>query len=301
MTDSSLETRLTSTETRLATIELRMKTHWALQSDEQFAETYVKRVRNDLNLAIAKMALGAVVLLAGSGFVFIKYAVNEQFSTANSGLIAKLKESYDAQVERTDSNFEWRRFHDYGKDYVNLATLYSLSPLEQPLKDEKLHKLLAEAHRYFSKALSHGRMQASTYWELGELAFSYPKAMKLESEIDRLKAIQHYEDAVSRYTDVEVSKGWRAEAKFKLAAVYADLWRLAGPPAEQTKWRDAAKKHAREAKDEYSKVADPTDERTLTNIREIATMLATIERAETTPAGSAVVPSPASSTARFPP
>jgi hypothetical protein len=286
MDGSTRENTVSDLDERVAKIELRMKTHWALQSDQEFAETYVQRVRNDLTQSIAKMALGAVVLLAGSGFVFIKYAVNEQFSTENGKLIKKLEGAYDEKVEMTDSNFEWRRFHDYGKDYVNLAELYSLAPLETSLRDEKVRSKLDEAARYFRKALAHGNMHASTYWELGELLYSYPLKMHLSAEVDRKQAIQHYLDAVDRYTKVEIAKGWRAEASYKVGAIYWELHGMETDEKKRANHREEAKRHLIEAKNGYAKIADQRDERTQSNIAAISRTLAAIEGTDSLPAAS---------------
>lgn len=274
-----MEENLAGIEERLAKIEVRMKTHWALQTDPEFAENYVRRLRNELHASILKMAMAAIVLLAGSGFVFIKYAVVEQFSSENSRLITSLKVTYEEQVKRTDSNFEWRRFHDYGKDYVNLATLYNKSPMEETKKKSEIHGLLDEAARYFKKALEQGDMQASTFWELGELNYTYRINMGLDNEVDKFKAIEQYKNAASRYTEVEVSKGWRAEAYYKIGVVYLDAQDDKGVNNSHRKtYIDSAKKYLLDANSEYSKYRNLTDERSRKNIENISSLLAQIER-----------------------
>ena len=275
-----MTTSSTDTEERLAKIEARMKTHWALQTDEAFAETYMQRLRNELQSSILKTTMGAFLLLAGSGFVFIKYAVNEQFSSENSKLIARLQGSYEDQVKRTDSNFEWRRFHDYGKDYVNLAMLYSKSPLEDRQKKLDIHRLLNEAQGYFKKALEHGDMQASTYWELGELHYTYRIDMGLDKEADKFKAVEQYKNAAARYTDVEISKGWRAEAYYKIGTVYWDLQDDTGVDSLNRKtYIDNAKRYLTDASNEYAKYRNLTDERSRNNVERISALLAQAQRA----------------------
>lgn len=263
----------------VAKIEARMKTHWALQTDDEFADHYIQRIKNELHSSIVKMAIGAIVLLAGSGYIFIQYAVSDNFSSKNASLISQLEKSYNKQIERTDENFEWRRFHDYGKDYANLAELYSLSSIPENKKEEKIHKLLDEAENYFNKSLLHGDMHASTYWELGELKFSYPKEMRLAAEIDRLSAIEDYENAAIRYTDVEIEKGWRAEAYYKMGFAFHELASDLGHKKEsRQKYLKQAKTYLYKAKTEYSRVKGRTDERAVDNIKHIGELLSAINK-----------------------
>ncbi len=274
-----MEENITEINKRLATIEMRMKTHWALQTDQEFAENYVQQIKNDLQAFIVKMALGAIVLLAGSGFIFIKYAVNEQFSSENEKLIKRLESSYESQIIRTDANFEWRRFHDYGKDYVNLAELYSVSPISKEDKDKHIHQLLDEAEGYFRISLSHGDMHASTYWELGELRYSYPEKMKITSEIDKISAIENYKDAAMRYTEIEIGKGWRAEAYYKIGDVYWDIQDDSGiESANRKKYQEKAKEYLVKAKRGYSRLPSQNDDRTKYNIQSITKLLSEIEK-----------------------
>lgn len=223
--------------------------------------------------------MAAIALLAGAGFVFIKYAVNQTFQEENKELISKLESSYNKQITRTDDNFEWRRFHDYGKDYVYLAKLYSLAPLDKADKEKHVHGLFSEANSYFKKSLAHGDMHASTYWELGELRYSYPMSMELTSEVDLLEAIRFYKEASTRYTSIEIEKGWRAEAYYKIGACYFDLAQDKSP---DNKLLEEYKKHATEylqkADNDYSKIHDQNDERTRSNIGHISKLLIILEQ-----------------------
>lgn len=270
--------RIETLEEKIAVIEARMKSHWALQTDEEFADSYIVKIRNELHSSILKMAIGAIVLLAGSGFVFIKYAVNEQFNSQNEKLKQRLERSYSAEVEKTYNNFEWRRFHDYGKDYVNLAELYSKSPIEVEKKRQEVKKHLNEAEKYFRDALSHGDMHASTYWELGELYYTYRLDMGLMHEVDKVKAVQKYMDAANRYTEVEVSKGWRAEVYYRIGLVYWDLTDDSAISDQQRSGYIKQAKHYLElAKNEYSRFSHLTDDRSKDNIEGISDLLGKIE------------------------
>ena len=274
-----MEAKLLDIEERLAKIEARMKTHWALQTKDDFAESYILRLRNELQASVFKIAIAAVVLLAGSGYVVIKYAVDERFQIANAHLISRLQESYDNQIKRTDSNFEWRRFHDYGKDYVYLAELYSKAPLAKDEKKKNVHNLLNEASGYFGKALELGDMKASTYWELGELSYTYPLKMDLPEEVNKLEAIEKYKDATERYTALEISKGWRAEAYMKIGQVYWDLHDDSGlKKNNKDVYMNNAKEFLTKAKNEYSKYQNLADDRTKKNTEEISKLLAQIAK-----------------------
>lgn len=273
-----MEDRIEKLEECNAKIEARMKSHWALQTDDEFAETYLRKIKNDINSSIIKMAIGAVLLLAGSGFIFIKYAVIEQFNTENDYLITQLKNSYNLRIHKTDNNYEWRRFHDYGKDYVNLAKLYSKSPIEVDVKKQEIHELLDQAEKYFKDALSHGDMHASTYWELGELYYTYRIEMGFVEEVDKLTAVQKYKDSALRYTEVEINKGWRSEVYYRIGSVY---WDLFDDPAMAEKLRSTYYTNAKDylllAKNEYSKLTHLVDKRSKKNIEGISGLLAKLE------------------------
>lgn len=273
-----MEDRIEQLEAKTAKIEARMKSHWALQTDDDFADNYLKKIRNDLQSSIMKMAIGAIVLLAGSGFIFIKYAVNEQFNKENNELIAKLQHSYDTQIERTDDNFEWRRFHDYGKEYVYLSEFYSKAPIAEDTKKAEIHKLLSEAEKYFNDALSHGDMHASTYWELGELYYTYRNDLGLPDEVDKLKAVLSYKDAASRYTEAEIKKGWRSEAYLRIGNVYWDLHDdVAIDPSLRKTYSENAKEYLLKANSEYAQLTHLTDDRTKDNIKKVASLLHEVE------------------------
>lgn len=273
-----MEKRIDKLEERTAQMQARMNSHWAFQTDDEFVNSYLLKLRNELQSSIFKMAVGAIVLLAGSGFIFIKYAVNEHFNNQNEMLKNKLQTSYNQQIEKTDNNFEWRRFHDYGKNHVNLARIYSKAPLEEEVKETQVHDLLNEAEKYFKDALSHGEMHASTYWELGELDYSYPIEMGLKNEVDKLRAIQRYKDAISRYTEVEVSKGWRSEVFFRIGSVYLDLADDHGVREPlRAKYSSSASAYLKKAKNEYARHAYLTDNRSKGNVERISDLLAKIE------------------------
>lgn len=271
--------RLEQVEKKVAKVESRLESHWALQTEDDFAKRYVESAKNEIQVSIIKLALAVIALLAGAGFVFIKYAVNQTFQEENKELISKLESSYNKQVTRTDDNFEWRRFHDYGKDYVYLAKLYSLAPLDKAEKEKHIRGLFSEALGYFKKSLAHGDMHASTYWELGELRYSYPLSMELASEVDILEAVTFYKEASNRYTRTEIENGWRAETYYKIGACYFDLTQ---DKSTDNKLLEEYKKHAKEylqkADDGYSKIHDQNDERTRSNIEHISKLFKSLEK-----------------------
>lgn len=221
MSDTLL--RINRLEESLAKLRAEYANSWALHTKDDFELGFARDIRNEIQGTISKWAFGAVVLLLGAGALFIKYSVSQVFRDENEKLVTEFSEKYDRQLERLQDNFEWRRFHDYGKNYVYLSELYLDSPVEPLLKTERIVGHLNTAEQYFLRALQHGDRHSSTYWELGELYYSYPLKLNVPRRLDPPKAIEHYGQAANRYTQIEIGKGWRAECYIRMAEAYLHM------------------------------------------------------------------------------
>ena len=275
--DDDTEIRLQKIEKKLVQLRAEYAGSWALHTKEDFEMGFRQEIRNesqgsrnDLQGALVRWAVGAIVLLIGAGYVYVKQAVTDVFKDQNTKLIAEFGEKYQAELAMQRDNFEWRRFHDYGKNYVYMAQLYFDSPIsDESMKTKRVIYNLEEAQRYFNDALQHGNMHASTYWELGELSYSYPIRLNVPVRIDLRKAIGNYQQAAARYTQLEIDKGWRGEAYLKIANVLFEL-------GEQKLSRSAkdpdfleAKSYLKKASDDLAGSKDQTSTRIQAAIREV--------------------------------
>ncbi|HWM26490.1 MAG TPA: hypothetical protein VNP98_16865 [Chthoniobacterales bacterium] len=260
-------------EDNLAKLRAEYAGSWALHTKDDFELGFAREIKTDLQSTLMKWAVGAVVLLFGAGAVFIKYSVSQTFQAENERLVKEFYRKYEAQLDLLRDNFEWRRFHDYGKDYVYLAQLYFDSPVESPLKAKKVTENLVEAEKYFRSALQHGDMHASTYWELAELLFTYPQQYQVSSRIDAIRAISQYEQAGLRYTKVEIDKGWRAEVYLRSAEACLYLADANHSPADN---RARAKEFLLKANTDYANLKDQTATRDRKNIDRVNELLSAL-------------------------
>lgn len=268
--DDSNNHAVTQLEVKLAKLRAEYASSWALHTKDDFERNFSREIKNEIQNTMMKWAIGAVVLLAGTGTIFVKYAVIQTFKEENSKLVQDFYQKYDAQLDLLRANFEWRRFHDFGKDYVYLAQLYADSPVAEELRAKRITENFNEAEQYFRRSLQYGDMHASTYWELGELLFTYPQKLKLPNRLDAAKAIERYKQAVDRYTQVEVDAGWRAEAYLLIAKTY--LYLAQSNPTDENPPKKA-KEFLLKANSDFAALKDQTGPRTRANIEEVQKIL----------------------------
>jgi len=224
---------------------------WALHTKEDFELGFAREIKNDLQGTIFKWAFGALVLLLGVGAIFIRYSVTHVFHEENAKLVSDFSRNYEDQTALLAENFEWRRFHDYGKDYAYLAEMYFDSPVASPRKEERIAEHLDNSRQYFSMSLRHGTQHGSTHWELGELYFKYPIRLHVQGRVNAQKALWHYDQASSLYSQLEIEKGWRAQCYMNIGEVYLYL---ADKGIEPEKNRDSARVFLDKARDDFAGV-----------------------------------------------
>lgn len=272
-----MSTAIDEIRKRISKLEARNNAHWALQTEDDFVNQYIDRAKIEFQRTIIRIAIAAFVLLGGAGAVFVEHSIHKTFKNQNAQLVKELQDSYTNRIALTNNNFEWRRFHDYGKDYVNLAKLYNEVELPIAEKKVKILDLLKEAEKYFKDALSHGDMHASTYWERGELLYGYPLEFGFIDNVNRLKAIEMYKAAAKRYTLVEIAKGWRAEAYLRIGTVYWELAQSNQNRDEFSDFRKRSLKHLNMASDGYAENPHLTDDRSKANIDKIIDLTSAVE------------------------
>ena len=264
-----MEQRIEQLEKQMARIEARMASHWALQTDEEFIRRHMEGIRNELQSSMGKIVVTAILVLAGSGLIFVRYAVTETFSDENARLIAELESSYKQQVEQANANSESRKSHFFGKVYIYLAEILG----KKYLTEVEEADLLTRAENHFKEALKYGNEHSSTYWELGELKYHIPLGMGLTSRVDRSQAIRSYIDAVNRYTEVEISRGWRAGAYYRIGEANFSLMEETAVDSVGKVYSQEAKKYLELASNEYSILPDQTSERVRESIAGINLLL----------------------------
>lgn len=199
-------------EERIAKLEGRMASSWACQTRDEYETRLKDGVKQELISYVTKIVISGVIALGGAGYLYMKSAVTDVYQTENKKSIADLKARYETNLMDEQRRFEWERNHDYAKNYIYLAEFYFNSALESNKKNRLVKKALDRANTYFEYAMRADTDQASTYFELGELNYTYPKKFNINSNVDISKAYTFYERSINLYTEAEVSEGWRADS-----------------------------------------------------------------------------------------
>jgi len=164
---------------------------------------------------------------------------------------------------------------NYGKDQVYLAQLYADSPVESELKSKRIGNALSEAEQYFLQALQHGAKHASTYWELGELSFTYAINLPHPAHVDVEKDVQRYQQAADRYTQPEIDAGWRAEAYLRMGKAY--LYSARQSP-ESLHLYNEVKNMLLKASADFARLKDQSGARSRDDIEEVRQLLSELEQ-----------------------
>src|SRR4051794_1604330 len=112
------EKQLSKLEGRLAAIEGKMASSWALQTKDDYEKTFKDGIKDDMRGFIVRLAISAVLVLGGVGYVFIKSAVTDAYESRNKEAIADLQRNYEARLKLDQTRYDWSRFHNYGKDLI---------------------------------------------------------------------------------------------------------------------------------------------------------------------------------------
>lgn len=261
-------------EERLAEIEGKVASSWALKTCSEYEAEFKERIKSEALAHTTKLAMAALIFLSGAGYLFIKSAVIDVYQAENQKVISDLKAKYESNLADERARFEWKRHHDYGKNYIYLAGFYWDSGKgDEQKKKAMIAKQFSKAETYFWFAMRADPQQATTYWELGELRYSYPKKYGQPDWTDTGKALHYYLQAAKFYTEPEISKGWRADAYRLIGKIYFDQAQTATKDNEATKNLETSHEYLSKALDDYVKAIPESREYNKDGLTEVDTML----------------------------
>lgn len=264
-----MEEKILELEKKHAELKSNLESCWLYHLNDGSIVTLKEEIMHKLSGSVVKLLVASFVIMSGAAYFLIEHAVSEAFDKKNDSLIAEFKLKYER-------NFEWKRFHDYGKSYTYLAEMYAESPIDTDLKVEKIRKNYSYAEDYFKTALTFGSMPGTTYWELGELYYTYPKRDGIHSLIDKKKALGYYTQAIGRYTDNEVAQGWEAEAQLFIAKVYLDMSKTNSQDKDD--YIGKARTYLKSAENGYKSLGELTSIDSVNNSEEISSLLIKTEQ-----------------------
>lgn len=247
------ENQLSKLECRLAKIDGDMASSWALKTKDDYEKTFKDGIKDDMRGFIVRLAISAVVVLGGVGYVFIKSAVTDAYESRNKEAIADLQRNYEARLKLDQTRYDWSRFHNYGKDLIRVAEFYNYLPVDESKRQPLVEKLMKRSEEYFEDASRIDPSQGSTYYELASLKYSYPMSFNVQHRIDLKKAIQYYQQAIAAYSPEECAKGWRADAYLMLGTIYQSI--AATNPSEKASATPLALNNLTEAKKEFESLS----------------------------------------------
>lgn len=261
-------------EERLAEIEGKIASSWALKTRSEYEAEFKERIKSEVLSHTTRLAIAALIFLSGAGYLFIKSAVLDIYQTENQKVISDLKAKYESNIADERARFEWKKHHDYGKNYIYLAGFYWDSEIgDEKKKKAMIAKQFQKAKTYFLFAMRADPQQATTYWELGELHYSYPKKYGQPDWIDTDKALHFYQQAAKLYTESEISKGWRADAYRLIGKIYFDQVRTATKDNEANKYLETSREYLSKALDDYVKAIPESREYNKDGLTEVDDML----------------------------
>lgn len=259
---------------RLAEVEGKIASSWALKARIEYEIEFKERVKSEILIYTTKLAIAALMLLSGTGYLFIKSAVLEIYESENKRIISDLKEKYDNNLADEKLRFEWKRHHDYGKNYIYLTDVYWNSDIGDKQKKRALiEKHFSNANTYFLYAMRTDPQQATTYWELGELHYSYSKKYEQSDWFDPEKALYFYQQASKLYTEIEISHGWRADAYKAIGTIYFDLAQTTVKDNEITNNLVISREYISKARNDYVKAVPESREYNKDRLIEVDNLL----------------------------
>jgi hypothetical protein len=265
--------QMASVDERIAEIEGKMASSWALKTRAEYEGEFRERVKNEVLAHATKLAIAALIFLSGAGYLLIKSVVTDVYQSENQKLVADLKARYDNNLAEERARFEWKRYHDYGKSYVYLAGQdWNSGALDDQRKKSLVGTHFPIAKTYFMYAMRADPQQATTYWELGELHYSYAKKFEQPDWISVDKALHYYEQAAKLYTQTEIASGWRADAYRLIGKIYYEKAQAAAKP-EADKYLAVSRESFNNARSDYVKAIPESRDYNKDGLTEVDDML----------------------------
>jgi len=210
--------------------------------------------------------------------LFMKAAVVDIYENENDKIVADLRQKYDNILTAQHAEFEWKRNHDYAKNYIYLAQFYANSDIDPQKRQTLLNLQFQRASTYFLYALRSDPKQATTYWELGELRYTYARDYGELSWVDLDRAFDYYNQAVSLYTDTEVAQGWRGDPYLQMGKISVERAQEAKDPSAAAQQITIAKDYLTRAREEYKAAIPESRDYNQGHIDECENLLMEIEK-----------------------
>lgn len=268
-----IENRVRKIENGVAKLEGSLASSWALHTKDEYENGFKDKVKNDIMNYVVKIVISAMVLLGGAGYVYVKSTMVDVYRTENKQIIDDLKARYESSINNNRLLFDWQRYHNYAKNYLYLAELYSKSNIDEKTKREKIKECLMRAKTYFDYALNSNPKQGSSYFELGEIYCNYSYKYNIKECYDIDKSLNYYCQSSKNYTDAEIAQGWRADAYRKIGIIYFDLFKR---NSEKIEYLIKAEDYMNKACEEYQNAVPESREYNKNSLNEVNDYLVSI-------------------------
>jgi hypothetical protein len=238
-------------EERLAELEGKAASSWALKAVPEYEAGLREQFKGEILNFNLKLAAGVLLALVGVGYVGIKTAILAVYEQKDQQTFAGLQSQFDQSLKELQAGTEWNKLHDYAKNYIYLADFDWNAYPDENDRHKRIKHDLDRAEHYFNLALRTDRQQATSYWELAELRYTY--AMEYNAgTLDRDAALSNYQRAIDSYSEPEIGKGWRAEALLKVGTIYSEKAEVAHDVKEKQNFKRLARNSLERAIHDYS-------------------------------------------------
>ena len=266
MPTSNLSAPVNKTDERLSKVEARLASSWALRPRSEFETDFRARIKRDLLLYADGVILTAMAVLGLVAYLFIRAATLDVYGSQHQQIISDLHQRYENSVAKGRTQFGWGKQHRYGAKYASLLDFYFRSYIGAKQKQDQMGLIFSRAETYLFYARRLDPQQATTYFEIGELHYTYPKQYHRRDWLDVDKALYFYRESARYCSATEVARGQRADAYRRIGEIYFDKAGAASVPQRFIHSLETARHYLGEAQSEYKEKqpvhqAQETDER----------------------------------------
>ena len=225
---------------RVARLEGQFASSWAAYAREDYENRFRADCKHDLLRFATTVMVSAVLVMGGGAYLLINAAVTNSLRSENAATVAAFERRFAELIEQTSIAREWQQLHDAGVQNRYLVSFYGAAQIPQTERQSLQEKAIRNARDFFDKARKKDPSKATTYWELGNAFYGLPHAAQLDGIIELHTALTHYDDAIDLYTDTDVAKGWRGEARIDAATVCVRLAEQASSKQKRNEHMQAA-------------------------------------------------------------
>jgi hypothetical protein len=270
---------------RLSKLEGDFASSWVTYTKAEYEEEFKSKCKQDIRNFVYKFLVGITLTLAGVGYFYVRHIVGEVYESKNNEVIAGLQLKYDKQASLDKDRFEWQRNHNFGTNFIHLAEFYTHvkdGAIDASEKQKALAEVFTKAEQYFQYALRDDMNQGSTYWELGQLHYSYPVKYGFSAFFDKDLAVSNYEEAIKHYNQDEIGKGWRADSYKMLGKIYLENSQATVTANQKIEILNKAEEALRKAKADYQSSIPESRKENKPNFDEVDKLLADVTRLKQT-------------------